>query len=57
MGKNVMYVVKNILDRNGCNYQIEKKRGEITFGLDSEYNSLFEECSLYFFVTVKRHSI
>ena len=57
MAKKCVAVVKNILDQNGCNYQIEKKRGQITFTLDNQYNDLFEDCPIYFFVIVERHKL
>lgn len=55
--KKCAEVVKNILDQNGCNYQIEKKGGQITFTLDSQYNDLFEDCPMYFFVIAERHRL
>ena len=50
-------IVKNILDQNGCNYQIEKKGGQITFFLDNQYNELFEDCPMYFIVAIERHKL
>lgn len=57
MAKKCTEVVKNILDQNGCNYQIEKKGGKTTFTLDSKYNDLFEDCPMYFFVIAERHKL
>ncbi|MBD5528233.1 MAG: hypothetical protein HDR02_07475 [Lachnospiraceae bacterium] len=57
MAKKCAEVVKNILDQNGCNYQIEKKGGQITFTLDNQYNDLFEDCPMYLFVIVERHKL
>lgn len=57
MAKKCVAVVKNILDQKGCNYQIEKKGGQITFTLDNQYNDLFEDCPMYFFVIVERHKL
>lgn len=57
MAKKCAEVVKNILDKNGCNYQVEKKSGQIKYILDSEYNDLFEDCPMYFFVIVERHRL
>lgn len=50
-------IVKNILDRNGCNYQLEKKLGEVTFLLDNQYNELFEDCPMYLSIAVERHNL
>lgn len=50
-------IVKSILDQNGCNYQIEKKRKQFIFTLDNQYNDLFEECPMYFIVKAERHEL
>ena len=57
MAEKCEVLVKSILDQNGCNYQIEKERGQITFILDNQYNDLFEDCPMYFFVIVERHKL
>lgn len=57
MAKKCAEVVKNILDQNGCNYRIEKKLGQITFILDSQYNDLFEDCPMFYFIIAERHKL
>lgn len=57
MAKKCAELVKNILDQNGCNYQIEKKGGQTTFTMDSQYNNFFDNCPMYFFVIVERHKL
>ncbi len=57
MAKKSAAIVKQILDQNGCNYQIEKKMGKITFTLDNQYNDIFEDCPMYYILTAERHRL
>ena len=55
--KKCAAIVKSILDKNGYNYEIEKKWSHITFTLDNQYNELFENYPIYYIITVERHQI
>ncbi|MCM1494134.1 MAG: hypothetical protein NC180_13075 [Muribaculaceae bacterium] len=57
MAEKCAAVVKRILDQNGCNYQVERDRGRITFTLDNLYNDLFEDCPMYLFVVAERNRL
>lgn len=57
MAKKCAEVVKNILDQNSCNYQIEKKGSQITFTLDSQYNDFIDDCPMYYFAVAERHRL
>lgn len=50
-------VIKEVLDRNGCNYEIERKTGQITFSLEDKYNKLTSSCQTHFFITINRRGI
>lgn len=50
-------VIRDVLDRNGCNYEIEMKAGKITFSLEDKYNKLTSSCSTHFIITISRRGI
>lgn len=57
MVKKRALVIKDVLDRNGCNYEIEKKAGQIIFSLDDKYNKLTASCPTHFIITCSRCGI
>ncbi|MCM1500886.1 MAG: hypothetical protein NC124_20705 [Clostridium sp.] len=57
MVKKRANAIKDVLDRNGCNYEIEKKAGQITFSLEDKYNKLTSSCPTHFIITVNRRGI
>lgn len=57
MVKKRALVVKDVLDRNGCNYEIEKKAGQITFSLEDKYNKLTSNCQTHFIITISHRGI
>ncbi len=57
MVKKRAIVIKNVLDQNGCNYDVEKKGGQITFSLEDKYNKLTSNCQTHFIITINRRGI